>query len=299
MDNFDLNLLRVFDAVWRHGHLGHAAEELKLSQPAASASVKRLRDQLGDVLFVKTHKGMQPSARAVALAPVIQSILTTVRESVLTIAAFEPMTARRTFTIGLSDVGELVFLPSLLHRVTVEAPNVNVKSVSMSPQDMTEAMQRGQVDLAVGYFPDFAGGDMFQQKLFNSYFVCIARIGHPVVNGELTAKQFKELPHAVLQSGGRSQEIVEQYLKTHGIKRRDLLDCPHFLGMPRIIEATDLIATVPEQVGRIFASTAKLQVLKPPHPFPPSELRQTWHRCQNDDSGNKWLRSIVKQLFGQ
>jgi len=101
----------------------------------------------------------------------------------------------------------------------------------------------------------------------------------------------------VLQSEGRSQEIVEHYLKKHEIRRRGLLECPHFLGMPSIIESTDLIATVPEQVGRTFATYSRLQVLQPPFPFPPSELRQNWHRCQHDDPANRWLRAMVQQLF--
>ncbi|HSV79966.1 MAG TPA: LysR family transcriptional regulator [Ramlibacter sp.] len=297
MEHFDLNLLRLFDALLRHGHLGHAAEELELSQPAASASLKRLREQIGDVLFVKAHNGMHPSPRAVALAPIVQSILSNVRERVLAITEFDPAAAHRTFTLALSDVGEMIFLPRLLHRLTAEAPHVDVKSVAMSPRELTDALQRGQVDLAVGYFPDLLGTDIFQQRLSDSYFVCLVRMGHPTIAGSLTASQFTDLPHLVLQSEGRSQEIVEHYLKKHGITRRGLLQCPHFLGMPGIIEATDLIATVPEQVGRTFATYARLQVLQPPFPFPPSELRQNWHRCQQDDPGNRWLRSMVQQLF--
>jgi DNA-binding transcriptional LysR family regulator len=109
MDNFDLNLLRTFDALWRHGHLGQAAEELGLSQPALSHSLKRLRDQIGDVLFVKVHNVVQSSARAIKLAPIIQSVLASVRENVLTAPGFDPAHARRTFVTAMSDVGEMVF----------------------------------------------------------------------------------------------------------------------------------------------------------------------------------------------
>ncbi|MEA3128432.1 MAG: hypothetical protein QOF46_227, partial [Paraburkholderia sp.] len=102
MDNFDMNLLRVFDAVWRQGHLGRAAEELGLSQPAMSHSLKRLREQLDDPLFLKVRTGMQPSPRAVQLAPIVQSVLSSVRENLLSAPQFDPAQARRTFTIAMS-----------------------------------------------------------------------------------------------------------------------------------------------------------------------------------------------------
>src|SRR5882672_3684552 len=133
MNNFDLNLLRVFDAVWRHGHLGLASKELELSQPALSHALRRLREGIGDPLFVKVSKGMQPSARAVQLAPIVQSILASVREQVLAAPAFDPKHASRSFTIALVDVGEMAFLPKLLGRLMCEAPSVDVRSVSMPP----------------------------------------------------------------------------------------------------------------------------------------------------------------------
>lgn len=297
MTNFDLNLLRIFDALWRHGHLGHASEELELSQPALSHSLKRLREQLGDVLFVKAHSGMQPSARAVQLAPVVQQLLSMVRESVLTTPAFEPKSARRTFTIAMSDVGEMVFLPRLLSQITRESPSVNVNTVSMSPRDMAEAMQRGQVDLALGYFPDLKGSDMFQQRLFGHSFVCLVRHDHPVIQGTLSQEQFLAVPHAVVHTEGRSQEIVEEFFKKRDIVRRGLLNCPHFLSIPMVIASTDMLITVPEPVGQVFAKIGNLQMLEPPYLFPEYDVKQNWHRCQHDDPGNKWLRSVVVKLY--
>src|ERR1700755_2109008 len=107
LNDFDLNLLRVCDAVWRHGHLGLASRELTLSQPALSHSLKRLRARIGDPLFMKVPDGMQPTTRAAQLAPVIQSTLTSIRENVLTAPGFDPTSAMRTFTIAMTDIGEV------------------------------------------------------------------------------------------------------------------------------------------------------------------------------------------------
>jgi DNA-binding transcriptional LysR family regulator len=145
MDKFDLNLLRVFDAVWRHGRLRLASGELELSQPALSHSLKRLRERLGDPLFVKVPTGMQPTARAVQLAPVVQSILANVREHVLTTPGFDPTSARRSFTIAMTDVGEMTVLPKLLGRLMSKAPAVDIGTVSMPPRDWWPRFRRGKL----------------------------------------------------------------------------------------------------------------------------------------------------------
>jgi DNA-binding transcriptional LysR family regulator len=297
MNDFDLNLLRIFDAVWRHGHLGLASRELELSQPALSHALKRLRDQIGDPLFVKVPNGMRPSARAAQMAPIVQSMLANVREQVLAAPGFDPKHVSRSFTIALVDVGEMAFLPKLLGRLMSEAPSVDVRSVQMPPRELMVALQRGEVDLAIGYFPDIDGVDLFQQRLFRHGFVCLVRAGHLSVQGTLTKKQFRDLPHAVVQTEGRSQEIVEQYLKQQGIRRRELLRSPHFLSIPMVIASTDLVVTVPQPVGEIFGRIVELQVLPPPYPIPSFDVKQYWHRCQHADPGNRWLRSVVADLF--
>lgn len=299
MDNFDLNLLRIFDALHRHGHVGRAAQELGLSQPAISYSLRRLREELGDALFVKTRQGMEPTPRATQLAPVIQSVLAQIRESVLRSPGFDPAQVQRTFTIAMSDVGEMVFLPRLLHRLATLAPGLNITTVSTHPKALMSALQRSEVDLAVGYFPDLDGVDVFQQRLFRHSFVCLVRRGHPAVQGKMTKKAFTELPHAVVQAEGRSQEIVEQYLKEQGVQRRELLHSPHFLSIPMVIAATDLVVTVPAAVGEVFAQIADVAVLEPPYRMPTFDLKQHWHRSQHDDPGNRWLRGIVLELFGE
>jgi DNA-binding transcriptional LysR family regulator len=297
IDNFDLNLLRIFDSLWRHRHLGRASEELGVSQPALSHSLKRLREQIGDALFIKSRNGVQPSSRAVDLAPIVQSILASVRQSVLLAPAFDPLTAQRTFAIAMSDLGEMTFLPKMLGILATKAPGVDIVTVSMPPRDLMAVLQRGEVDLAMGYFPDLQGSDIFQQRLFHHGFVCLVSSRHPLARSGLTREQFLELSHAVVQTEGRTQEIVEQYLKTHGLKRRELLRCPHFLSIPMVIASTNLIVTVPESVGKVFSSTAGLCALQAPFDFPAYDVKQHWHRCQHDDPGNRWLRSELVKLF--
>jgi DNA-binding transcriptional LysR family regulator len=299
MNMFDLNLLRVFDAVWRHGNLGRAAAELQLTQSTLSHALARLRLQLGDPLFVRTGHGVQPSARAVQLAPIIETMLSSVRDHVLTAPDFDPKTTCRTFTIALTDVGEIAFLPKLLHQFSVDAPLANVRAVSVLPQDLLNALASGKVDLAIGYFPDLQAADTFQQRLFTEGFVCLVRTGHPAVNGNLTQKLFQEMPHVVMQTEGRTQEIAEDYLKRNGIQRREALRLPHFFSIAAVIAATDLIVTVPESLAGLLARLADVQVLSPPYDIPSFDVKQHWHRTQHQEPANRWLRELVWRLFNR
>jgi DNA-binding transcriptional LysR family regulator len=299
MDQFDLNLLRTLDALWRHRHLGRAAEELGVSQPALSHSLKRLREQIGDPLFVKTQSGMQPSARAVELAPVVQALLTAVREQVLVAPEFDASVSTRTFTLAMSDIGEMTFLPALLAELMVLAPGVDVITVMRPPRDLSGSLQRSEVDLVVGFFPDLDGTDVFQQRLFSHGFACLVSSSSPMAKATLTPEKFIELPHAVVHTESRTHDIVEQYLREHGIRRRQVLRCPHFLGIPHVIAATNLVATVSESISQVLAGNPQLAVKEAPYPFPRYDVKQYWHRCQHEDPGNRWLRGLVLRLFGR
>jgi DNA-binding transcriptional LysR family regulator len=179
------------------------------------------------------------------------------------------------------------------------APLIDIKTVSLPPRELMLAMQRGEVDMAIGYFLDLKGTDMMQQRLFGHGFVCLVRKNHPHVRGTMTQQQFRDMPHAVVRSEGRSQEIVEQYFKKKGVRRRGRLHCPHFLSIPAVIASTDLVVTVSLPVGEVFARTADVQVIKPPYAIPSYDLKQHWHRCQHEDPGNRWLRAFTQKLLAQ
>lgn len=299
MEQFDLNLLRTFDALWRHRHLGRAALDLKLSQPALSHSLKRLREQLGDALFVKAHAGMEPSARAIELAPFVQGVLSTVRERVMVRQEFDASSSTRSFTLAMSDLGQMTFQPALMSRLMAVAPGVHVVTVSLRPRELTDALQRSAVDLALGYFPELDGTDVYQQRLFSHGFACLMSSENPSANQPFTPELFSALPHIVVQTESRTLDIVERYLRDHGVRRREMLRCPHFLSVPHVIATTHMIATVSEGIADVLASDPRLTVLDPPFPFSRYEVKQHWHRSQHEDAGNRWLRALVMQLFGR
>jgi DNA-binding transcriptional LysR family regulator len=197
----------------------------------------------------------------------------------------------------MADVGELVFLPALRSHLANVAPGANLKTVATAPLELEEAMRSGEVDLAVGYFPGLQGAAIYQQRLFSHSFVCLVRKNHPRIGSQITKKQFLEEQHAVVQQEGKSHELFEQALAELGLTRRVALSIPHFLALPLIIAASDLVVTVPYAVATSFAKMAELKLLRPPIQVPHADVKQHWHARFHHDEANKWIRGVIAALF--
>lgn len=298
MKDFDLNLLRIVVALYDAGSVGRAAQALGMSQPAVSAALARLRKSFGEPLFVRTARGMSPTARAHALAASARDVLSRVAADVLSETSFDPGTTTTTFTFALSDVGEMVFLPKIVERLQRQAPGASIRSMSLPPAQLEQVLESGEADLAIGYFPDLKSSAFFQQRLFTHRFVCLLRADHPIRGHRLKLEQFLALGHAVVRAEGRSQEIFEKYLERKKIVRRIALLTPHFMSIPTIIGKSDLVVTLPHAIGLFFSQTgANVKIVKPPLPIPRIDLKQHWHRNAHHDPKHKWLRRLIADLF--
>lgn len=295
----DLNLLPVIVALAESRSVSAAARQLGMSQPAVSSALARLRASLGDPLYVRTARGMEATPRAQELLMPARAALGIVDQEILASPGFDPATSEKTITLALSDIGEMVFLPKVLARLQVDAPGMKVRSVTLPVSQLERGLELGEIDLAVGYFPDLKGNNFFQQRLFSHGFVCLLRSGHPIKAKKLAPRQFMSQGHAVVNAEGRSQEVFERYLQEQGIRRRVVLNTPHFMSLPSIISASDLLATVPLAVGVWFASTARVRWARPPFQVPEFDLKQHWHRRVNNDPQSRWLRGLFYSLFNE
>src|SRR6201997_2317335 len=298
MPELDLNLIPFLVAMEETRNVSRAAERLGVSQPRVSTALGKLREYFGDPLFVRTSRGMEPTPRALGLIPAARDALVHIEKGMLQAQDFDPATSTHTFSIALSDVGEIVFLPRLLQVFAERPPNANLRSVSLPPSQVERGLESGDIDLAVGYFPDLGGNNFFQQRLFTHRFICLLRSGHPLARAPLTLEQFVNSGHAVVRAEGRSQEVLEQFLEKKRIRRRAVLETPHFMSLPFILARTDLIATVPHAIGFGYVShPATSALVEPPLPLPRFDLRQHWHRKFKNDPRVSWLRGVVAELF--
>lgn len=291
---FDLNLLVLFDRLYQERNLSAAARALGLSQPAASASLKRLRDAFSDPLFISTGRGMQPTPFADEISRHIEDVVATVDNKILHRPTFDPSTSNRVFTLTTSDIGVLIFIPPILERLRSSAPNTRLRCLTQSHAGLKEDLERGRIDLAVGYFPDLTGPDIITQDLFDHPFTCIVRTNHPSINDTLSLDQFLAADHLVVIQTGRSQEIFESRMAELNLPRKVLLQLPHYMSVPHLIACSDMISVVPQSLG-LWNIDAGLKLLEPPMDIPLIELKQHWHRRRNEDPGLRWFRDIVAQ----
>jgi DNA-binding transcriptional LysR family regulator len=298
MRRLDLNLLPVIVALHEHRNVSRAARALGMSQPAVSTALGKLRRAFDDPLYVKTSRGMEPTPRAESLVAPTLDALNRLNKDVFADVAFKPETTKDTFTLALSDVGEMVFLPKILDTLTKLAPLASIRSVTPPLPELEQGLERGDIDLAIGYFPDLKRGNIFQKRLVTHTYVCLLRADHPIRGEELTLKQFLALNHAVVRSESRGQEVFENFLTKKRIHRRVVLRTPHFMSVPMVVARSDLVVTVPHPLGMYFASlAANLKIVKPGIAIPRIDLKQYWHRRFHQDPKNRWLRGLVAELF--
>lgn len=295
--DFDLNLLPLAVALHDAGSVTHAARALGMSQAALSMALAKMRRQVGDALFVRGPRGMSPTPRCRTLVEAARPLVARVYSELLE-QPFDPMATKRVCTFALSDVGEMVFLPPILERLRHMAPQATVRSVTLPPRELERGLENGEVDLAIGYYPDLKRNPFFARRLFTHEFCCLLRADHPIRGPRLTLEQFQSAEHAVVRAEGRSQEVFEQYLVRHRIARRVALFTPHFMSIPMIVARSDLVATVPHAIGMWFARfDVRLKVVAPPFRTPRFDLKQFWHRRYHEDLRSRWLRALIAELF--
>ena len=149
LKDINLNLLVVFNQLLQERRVSAVARTLDLSQPAVSNALKRLRRLLGDELFLPTTRGMQPTPFATQLAEPVAYALATIHSTLNQRASFDPLTSNRNFTIAMSDIGEVYFMPVLMKRLASAAPGVTITTVRNAAVGLNEEMESGKVDLAV------------------------------------------------------------------------------------------------------------------------------------------------------
>jgi DNA-binding transcriptional LysR family regulator len=296
--HLDLNLLPVLVTIYEHGSVSAAAQHLGLSQSAVSAALARLREKYGDPLFQRVGHGMQPTARMRALFEPLRESLARVDVTLASEPVFDPKTTRHTLTFAMTDLGEMVFMPKILHRIRQLAPRATVRSVAATAAQIERGLETGEIDLAVGYFPDLREKSFLARHLFYHHFVCLLRANHPITASTLSLSQFLSVEHAVVYGAGRTYEIIERFLKAKKIHRRVALETPHFMSVPFIISQSDLIVTVPHAVG-MFAKSVhmNIRIAQPPMRTPKIDLKLHWHRNFQRDPKNRWLRELVATLF--
>ena len=294
----DLNLLRVFDVVMAERNLTRAAERLSLTQPAISNSLKRLRSAVGEDLLTRSAHGVVPTARAEALWPEVRSALGRLR-GVLAPGEFDPAADATNFRIAMADATAALFMPPLVAQIEQSGAQSNLRSLPLTTRDPRALLERGDAEVAVGFFPEtvaavLAQGDsalLRRQRLNEGEYTCVMRRGHPLAKQPLTLDSYCAAHHLLVSLSGRDHGLADQVLAGLNRKRRVVLTVNQYFTAGRVVANSDLLTVLPAYF--IDSTGYRDQLLSRPLPFalPSLHLEMIWHIRNDRSSAHRWLRA--------
>ena len=296
----DLNLLKAFDALHSERAVTRAASRIGLSQPAMSHALSRLRGLFSDDLFVRTQSGMEPTARAREIAPLVSSAIERIEAALNLGAGFEPATSAGTFTAGMGEYAEVALVGRLAQAFSREAPNAILRLLTLHGADAAENLERGAIDVAVAHLRAMPP-TIETTLLFRDPFVVVARRGHPITpeisGAPLTVEAYAAQNHVLVSPRGDTSGALDRLLVDYGQRRRVALLVATYLAVPAALAGSDLIATVPSRVASLIAAHAEITTLPLPVDFS-ATVSIAWHRRTTSEPAQAWFRKLLVDAAG-
>lgn len=294
--DIDLNLLVIFQEVFQERQISSVARKLNLSQPAVSNALARLRKTFNDELFVRTSQGMQPTPLAQQLADPVAAALSHITKALNQHESFDAASSQRQFTIAMTDVGEMYFMPILVEQCRRFAPQVQIATVRANNVDLMAEMETGRIDLSLGAF-DQVSDALYHRRLFRQDYVCMYRQDHPLMREGVSSKEFLSAEHLIVSTRENPYDKINQSLEKVGITASNSFTVPHFSSVPYIVSSTNLVVIVPQKLAASAAVPFRLSYSKPPIKLPTLQTNIFWHRRFAQDEGNQWMRQLLVSLF--
>ncbi|MDC0662707.1 LysR family transcriptional regulator [Marinobacter sp. SS21] len=288
LNRLDLNLLHVFDTIYREGSLTRAAKALHLTQPAISHSLARLREQFDDPLFVRQGNQMVPTPLARRFLDSMRPGLTQIQSAVNQFHSFDPASQRKTYALALRDILESTFLPSLMARLET-FPELEISSQRVARREMETQLAAGKLDFAVDVLLPVSD-QTAHELLHRDRLVVIARKEHPVLDGEITMERYLQAHHILVSSRAEGPGIEDFELSRLGVQRKIRLRCQHYFAACRVVEQSNLLVTMPETYANIIAENARVNILTPPTELPAVDVHLYWHRAYEKEPALLWMR---------
>lgn len=297
INTVDLNLLRVFNAIYKQRNVTKAGTALGLAQPSMSNALNRLRALFDDPLFLRSSAGMQPTERAELLAPAIEKALQDIRELIQPAEEFNPTTVEQEFVIASSDNLTLRVGPMLSAHLQQHAPGITLRFISLDKKNAFDVLDSGSVDILVGVFSQIPAR-FFQKDLFDDEFVCIARKAHPRIKKHLTLKLFTQLPHVLMTLNADRNGAVDKALKASGHNRRVAMTTGQFLVIPDIVASTDLIASIPRSLATDVAVRSGCKIYAAPLKLPTWTNTAVWSQSTQASAVKRYVIDELTTLIG-
>jgi DNA-binding transcriptional LysR family regulator len=289
----DLKLLVVFDAILRERSVVRAAERVHLSQPATSHALNRLRQRLGDQLFVRTPQGMAPTPRAEQLAGPVRRALDDL-QMVLEPDSFSPATAHRRFVVAVNNYAAVVLASRLVARCRAAAPNVQLALRPSGTFDLAARLDAGEVDLAITAAR--APAERFAEEvLIEDRYVAVLRRDHPAGRGGMGPAAFAAQPQLIVSSSGEDIGFIASGMAARGLTMTVGAEAP-YVSAGQILAQSDMVAVLGARIAAEFRRAYPVDIRELPFEAPSLASVMVWHRRMDDQPAHRWLRGLIASV---
>lgn len=297
MSHLDLNLVRVFVAIYETHSVTQAAERLDVTQPTISYGLAKLRKVYADRLFMRSSDGLMPTSLAEQLFVRYREALTTVESTLEQNTAFDPLHSTRRFRLAMSDIGVLYFVPPLLRRFQESAPHIEIDIVQI-PDALGEDLSVGRLDMAIGNIPALAS-PMHSVLLFREHYVCLMSANHPIIGERMSLEEFSSARHVMVASPRSGHFLIEEALAERGISRNIVARVPQFTVLPQLLSQSDLLVLLPSRVASLYVLQGGLKALPLPVPLPDFQVQAHWHARHEYSAAHRWLVDEIVRTLGK
>ena len=294
LGRLDLNLLVALDVLLRERKVAEAARQLGLSQSAMSSALGRLRAYFDDELFVLVGRQLTPTDLAKSLEAPVRELLMQAQTRIVARRGFDPAASDRIFTLVASSYLTITYLPRVIQRLTRIAADIRLRLLPLNAEVERE-LDRGDIDLII--LPDaFADPRHPREPLLEDDFVCIAWRLNPEIGETLDLETYRRLGHVACEIGYQRIATLERLARDEGeLGGADKIVAGDYTLLPHLIIGTTRIATVQRKLAELYSSFLDLRILAPPAPLPRLKEVMQWHRYQDEDTGHRWLRTLLRR----
>lgn len=291
----DLNLVRVFVAIYETGSMTAAGERLFVTQSAVSQALGRLREQLDDPLFERTGRGMRPTPLATSIFPGFFDAIVSIDRTVESVHAFVPRSSERTFHIALSELGEIGWLAAVFDAVHREAPRARIEVVHLESAELESWLRRGTVDLAIS--PLELSSDFARALVKRERYGVAMSSSNVLADGDMTVDAYAACARASVESDSGAH-LLEAAHRRIGGTRPALVSVQHFATLPPLLSRSDeLIATIPETIAAGWAESWPIVMRELPFEMDAIELN-LYRRATSQHAGAlDWFFSVVAKTI--
>lgn len=295
MSQLDLNLIRVFVAIYETQSATEAAERLDITQPTVSYGLAKLREALSDQLFVRDQRSFKPTPRATSLYLKFRDALESIGNAIEETQGFDPSSATRVFSIAMTDIGSLYFLPALEAELCRKTPNIGIEVLQIPVTDLVDRLASGKLDVALGNLPSLRGQTR-SMPLFLEHYVCLVGMEHAKSIKEMTMETFLASRHVAVSSTYSGHQLAEDALADLGISRKIVVRTPYYTALPQLIANSDLVVLLPSRIAEIFSTQSAVVALPAPMKLPDFEVKMHWHSRHEANPALTWLLDHVASV---